>query len=92
MDDDCENCSMDDCDDPNCAANGCPAQNGSDDGSDDEYEEDRSKPLSLSERHRMHMRLELFKRKQSVSGSFGCRSITVQCHDVSENPNRRDCK
>jgi hypothetical protein len=63
MDDDCENCSMDDCTDPNCAANGCPAQNGSDDGSDGEDDEDRSKPLSQSERHKLHMRLELSKRK-----------------------------
>jgi hypothetical protein len=53
MDDDCENCSMDDCEDPNCAENGCPAQN------DDE----RSKPLSQSERIKLHMRLELSKRK-----------------------------
>jgi uncharacterized protein len=62
LDDDCENCSMSDCTDPECAANGCPAQDGSDDDSDDEDDEDRSKPLSQSERHRMHMTLELFKR------------------------------
>jgi HK97 family phage prohead protease len=62
LDNDCENCSMDDCTDPDCAANGCPAQDGSDDGSDDE-DEDRSKPLTLSERHRMHMTLELLRRK-----------------------------
>jgi HK97 family phage prohead protease len=62
LDDDCENCSMDDCTDPNCAANGCPAQNGSDDGSDDEDDE-RSKPLSQSDRLKLHMRLELSKRK-----------------------------
>ena len=63
LDDDCGNWSMDDCEDPNCAANGCSAQNGSDDGSDDEDEDKRSKPLSLSERHKLHMRLELSKRK-----------------------------
>jgi HK97 family phage prohead protease len=50
---DCENCSMEDCEDPNCAENGCPAKN------DDE----RSKPLSQSERHKLHMRLELSKRQ-----------------------------
>lgn len=53
LDDDCENCSMDDCEDEACAENGCPAQN----------DEDRSKPLSQSDRHKLHMRLELAKRK-----------------------------
>jgi uncharacterized protein len=53
LDDDCENCSMTDCDDPECAENGCPQQD------DDE----RSKPLNLSERNKLHMRLELAKRK-----------------------------
>jgi len=52
LDDDCENCSMEDCDDENCAENGCPNQ-----------DEDRSKPLSQSERRKLHMRLELAKRK-----------------------------
>ena len=52
-DDDCANCSMDDCEDAECAENGCPNQD------DDE----RSKPLNLSERHKLHMRLELSKRK-----------------------------
>lgn len=55
LDDDCERCSMDDCDDPECAENGCPAQNDDD--------EDRSKLLTLSERHKLHMRLELTKRQ-----------------------------
>jgi hypothetical protein len=54
---------MADCTDPICAANGFPALGGSNDDSGDEDDEDRSKPLSLSELHRMHMRLELFKRK-----------------------------
>lgn len=54
LDDDCENCSDPDCDDEECAENGCPAQ-------DDD--EDRSKPLNHSERHKLHMRLELTKRK-----------------------------
>jgi len=53
LDDDCDNCSMDDCEDPNCAENGCPAQN----------HDERSKPLSQSETHKLHMRLELSKRK-----------------------------
>ena len=53
LDDDCENCSMDGCTDLECAENGCPEQD------DDE----RSKPLNTSERHRIHMRLELAKRK-----------------------------
>jgi hypothetical protein len=53
MDDDCEKCSMEDCEDPNCTENGRPAQN------DDE----RSKPLSQSETQTLHMRLELSKRK-----------------------------
>jgi len=53
LDDDCESCSMDDCEDAECAENGCPNQD------DDE----RSKPLNASERHRLHMRLELAKRK-----------------------------
>ena len=44
---------MEDCEDPECAENGCPEQ-------DDDDE--RSKPLSQSERHRMYMTLELFKR------------------------------
>lgn len=52
-DDDCENCSMASCDDEECAENGCPAQD----------DEDRSKPLNISERHKLHMRLELSKRK-----------------------------
>jgi HK97 family phage prohead protease len=51
-DNDCENCSDPLCDDAECAKNGCPAQN----------DEDRSKPVSQSERHRMHMTLELLKR------------------------------
>jgi uncharacterized protein len=51
---DCENCSMEDCEDPECAENGCPAQ-------DDD--EDRSKTLSEPERRKLHMRLELSKRK-----------------------------
>jgi HK97 family phage prohead protease len=51
-DDDCENCSDFTCDDEACAENGCPNQD----------DEDRSKPLSQSERHRMHMTLELLKR------------------------------
>jgi HK97 family phage prohead protease len=50
---DCESCSMTDCEDAQCAENGCPNQ---DDG-------DLSKPLNLSERNRLHMRLELSKRK-----------------------------
>jgi HK97 family phage prohead protease len=54
LDDDCENCSMEDCEDPECAENGCPAQ-------DDD--EDRKKPLNQSERLKLHMRLELSKRK-----------------------------
>jgi HK97 family phage prohead protease len=54
MDDDSENCSMDDCQDPTCAESGCPAQNGGD---------ERTKPLSQSERLKLHMRLELAKRK-----------------------------
>jgi uncharacterized protein len=53
LDDDCENCSMDGCTDLECAENGCPEQD------DDE----RSKPLNSSERHRLHMRLEIAKRK-----------------------------
>ena len=48
--DDCENCSNSECDDPNCED--CPNQ-----------DEDRHKPLSLSERHRLHMRLEITRRK-----------------------------
>jgi hypothetical protein len=55
LDDDCENCSMASCDDEECAENGCPAQ--------DDEGEDRSKPLNISERHKLHMRLELSKRK-----------------------------
>jgi hypothetical protein len=46
---------MDDCEDPNCAENGCPAQNDDDD--------ERSKSLNPSDRHKLHMRLELSKRK-----------------------------
>jgi hypothetical protein len=53
LDNDCESCSMDGCTDLECAENGCPEQD------DDE----RSKPLNTSERHRLHMRLELAKRK-----------------------------
>jgi uncharacterized protein len=55
-DDDCENCSDSFCDDEECAENGCPNQD----------DEDRSKPLTQSERHRMHMTLELLKRRQSL--------------------------
>jgi HK97 family phage prohead protease len=54
-DDDCENCSMADCDDAECAENGYLAQ--------DDEDDERSKPLSTSERHKLHMRLELAKRK-----------------------------
>jgi HK97 family phage prohead protease len=53
VDGDCEGCDMPDCEDAECAENGCPEQD------DDE----RSKPLNSSERHRLHMRLELAKRK-----------------------------
>jgi len=53
LDDDCENCSMSDCEDEACAENGCPAQD----------DEDRSKPLNHSERHKLHMRLAISKRK-----------------------------
>jgi len=52
LDGDCESCSMLDCDDAECAEHGCPNQ-----------DEDRSRPLSLSEQRTMHMRLELSKRK-----------------------------
>ncbi len=52
MADDCENCSDIACEDPNCQENGCPNQ-----------DEGRHKPLSLSERHRLHMRLEVARRK-----------------------------
>jgi len=44
---------MDDCEDQNRARIGRPAQNG----------DERSNPLSQSETHKMHMRLELSKRK-----------------------------
>ena len=50
--DDCENCSDIACEDPNCQENGCPSQ-----------DEGRSKPLSQSERYRLHMRLEVARRK-----------------------------
>ena len=53
--DDCENCSMEDCEDPACADNGCPNQ--------EDDDEDRTKPLSQSERHKLHMRLEIVRRK-----------------------------
>jgi len=53
LDDDCDNCSDDDCLDEDCE--GCPNQ--------DDDDDERSKPLSLSERHKLHMRLELSKRK-----------------------------
>jgi uncharacterized protein len=53
LDGDCESCSMLDCEDAECAEHGCPNQD------DDE----RSKPLNLSERHKLHMRLEISKRK-----------------------------
>jgi HK97 family phage prohead protease len=56
-DDNCSGCTMEDCEDPECAENGCPAQD------DDEDDDERSKPLNLSERHKLHMRLELAKRK-----------------------------
>ena len=50
--DDCENCSDIACEDPNCQENGCPSQ-----------DEGRHKPLSLSERHRLHMKLEITRRR-----------------------------
>jgi uncharacterized protein len=53
IEDDCENCSDSFCDDEECAENGCPNQD----------DEDRSKPLSQSERHKLNMRLEISKRK-----------------------------
>ena len=56
-DDDCENCSMEDCEDEECAENGCPAQ---------DEDDERSKPISQSERHKLHMRFELFRRKQTI--------------------------
>ena len=56
-DDDCENCSMEDCEDEECAENGCPAQ---------DEDDERSKPISQSERHKLHMRLELSRRKQTI--------------------------
>ena len=49
---DCEQCSDIACEDPDCQENGCPNQ-----------DEDRTKPLSPSERHRLHMRLEITRRK-----------------------------
>ena len=55
LDDDCKGCTMVGCEDAECADNGCPAQ--------DDDEEDRGKPLSLSERHKLHMRLAISKRK-----------------------------
>ena len=50
VDDNCQDCSNDNCDDPNCED--CPNQ-----------DEDRHKPLSLSERHRLHMKLEITRRR-----------------------------
>jgi HK97 family phage prohead protease len=55
LDDDCDGCSDEDCLDEDCE--GCPNQD------DDEDNDERSKPLTLSERYRLHMRLELSKRK-----------------------------
>jgi HK97 family phage prohead protease len=49
-DDDCENCTDDSCDDEGCAENGCPNQ-----------DDDRS--VSKSDIHKMHMRVELARRK-----------------------------
>ena len=49
--DDCESCSDGSCDDEECAANGCPNQDG----------EDRS--VGKSERNKMHMRLAVALRK-----------------------------
>jgi HK97 family phage prohead protease len=60
-DDDCSGCTMEGCEDPICAENGCPAQE-----EDDDDDDERSKPLSQSERHRMYMTLELLKR--SIAG------------------------
>jgi HK97 family phage prohead protease len=57
LDSDCANCSMPGCTDAECAENGCPQQNQDDD--------ERSKPLNQSERHKLHMRLELSKRNMS---------------------------
>jgi|GEM_PF-6833979 len=51
LDDDCENCTDDSCDDEACAENGCPNQD----------DEDRS--VSKSDIRKMHMRLELARRK-----------------------------
>ena len=56
LDDNCEACTDESCTDAQCAEYGCPAQ-------DDGDEEDRNKPLSLSERTKLHMRLELAKRQ-----------------------------
>ncbi|GAA3763640.1 HK97 family phage prohead protease [Terriglobus aquaticus] len=50
-DGDCDRCSDEECDDVACAANGCPEQD----------DEDRS--ISRSDRNKMHMRLELARRK-----------------------------
>jgi HK97 family phage prohead protease len=49
--DDCEGCTMQDCDDEECAANGCP------------YQDDEDRSVSQSEWLKMHMRLELARRK-----------------------------
>jgi HK97 family phage prohead protease len=54
----CSGCSDDQCEDALCAENGCPHQQ--DEEEDDDEERDFN---SASERHRMHMRLELSKRK-----------------------------
>jgi uncharacterized protein len=58
LDNDCENCTDEECTDEECKLNGCPAQSDADGDEDEEDGEDLD-----DFRSRMHMRLELAKRK-----------------------------